>query len=141
MRWLNSQIRWIMLISGALTCTMFQAMIAPQSVLQRNFGQVLEGPVAGIVVRNWGALIGLVGLMLIYGAFTPAVRGLVLTIAAVSKVIFISLVLTVGPEFLNQGVRIAVVVDTVCVLLFALLLLPSGRRTSEFSASARAPNT
>ena len=36
----------------------------------------MSGPVAGIVVRNWGALIALVGATLTYGARKPAVRPL-----------------------------------------------------------------
>ena len=70
-----------MLISGALTCTMISAAIAPQRALRSTFGETLDGPVADIVVRNWGALIALVGGMLIYGAFNPPVRTLVLTVA------------------------------------------------------------
>lgn len=54
-----ANIRWIMLVSGALTCTMLYAAIAPQAALRSSFGETLEGPLAEIVVRNWGALIGL----------------------------------------------------------------------------------
>jgi hypothetical protein len=69
MNWLAKQIQWIMVVSGALTCTMFYAAVAPEAALQSNFGESLDGAAAQIVVRNWGALVGLVGLMLIYGAF------------------------------------------------------------------------
>ena len=69
MSWLAKRMKWLMLVSGVLTCTMIYAAIAPQAALRSNFGSVLEGPVAEIVVRNWGVLIALVGLMLIYGAF------------------------------------------------------------------------
>ena len=46
-----------------------------------NFGETIDGPLAKIVVRNWGALIGLVGLMLIYGAFSEANRRMALIVA------------------------------------------------------------
>jgi hypothetical protein len=59
MTWLVARMKWIMVVSGALTCTMFQAAIAPQAALEGMFGATLEGPVAEIVVRNWRALIGL----------------------------------------------------------------------------------
>ena len=52
-------------------------------------------------MRNWGALITLVGAMLIYGAFNPAMRPLVLTIAGLSKLIFIGLVLAYGRQYLG----------------------------------------
>jgi len=61
MKWIVARIKWIMLVSGALTCTMLYAAIAPQAALRATFGETLEGPPAEIVVRNWGALIGLVG--------------------------------------------------------------------------------
>src|SRR3954466_13798439 len=59
MRWILSNIRWIMIVSGALTTTMIYAAIAPEAALQSTFGESLHGPVADIVVRNWGALIAL----------------------------------------------------------------------------------
>ena len=62
---LHASIKWIMLVSGALTCTMIYAAIAPQAMLRSTFGESLEGPLAELVVRNWGALIFLVGAMLI----------------------------------------------------------------------------
>ncbi len=126
MRWIVGQIKWIMLISGALTCTMVYAALAPQAALASTFGETLEGQVAEIVVRNWGALIALVGAMLIYGAFDPPSRPLVATVAGTSKLIFIGLVLLHGRQFLGHQAGIAVVVDAVMVLLYALFLL--GRR-------------
>lgn len=82
-----------MLISGLLTCTMLMALISPQASIQSNFGQTIESNLSEIIVRNWGALIGLMGIMLIYGAFTESVRRFVLIIAGSSKVIFILLIL------------------------------------------------
>jgi cbb3-type cytochrome oxidase subunit 1 len=67
--WIVRYMRWIMLVSGVLTATMVQAAITPDSALQSNFGETVSGPLAHLVVRNWGALIALVGGMLIYGAF------------------------------------------------------------------------
>ena len=53
---------------------MFYAVVAPPAALMPTFGETLTGPVADIVVRNWGALITLIGAMLIYGAFDPRVE-------------------------------------------------------------------
>ena len=123
----TANIKWIMLVSGALTCTMVYAAIAPQAMLQSTFGETLEGPLAGLVVRNWGVLIFLVGAMLIYGAFTPAVRPLVLTVAAVSKLAFIGLVLSNGERYLGGQAGISIAVDGVMVALFVIHLLGSRR--------------
>src|SRR5690349_8458563 len=116
-------IKRIMLVSGALTFTMIYAAIAPEAALRSNFGEALAGPLAEIVVRNWGALIALVGAMLMYGAFQPRVRALVLAVAAVSKVLFIALVLTLGRQYLGRGVGAAVVIDAIMVVWFVSYLV------------------
>jgi len=103
MNWLMTKMKWVMLVSGVLTCTMVYAAVASQASLRSTFGESLEGPLAEIVVRNWGALIALVGAMLIYGAFHSPVRPLVLTVAGLSKVIFIGLVLTHGSQPRTTG--------------------------------------
>lgn len=124
---LAAYIKWIMLVSGAMTCTMVYAAIAPQAMLQRTFGEGVDGPLAELVVRNWGVLIFLVGVMLIYGSFTVAARPLVLIVAAASKVTFIALVLSNGDRYLRGQAGMSVVVDAVMVLLFVLYLFASPR--------------
>lgn len=111
--------KWVMLVCGLLTFTMIQAAFAPQAALRAMFGEGLGGPVAEIVVRSWGVLIALVGAMLVYGAFDVAARALVLTVAAVSKLAFIGLVLTIGRQFLGHQAGVAVAIDLVQVTLFA----------------------
>ena len=54
---INNNIKWIMLISGVLTFTMVFAAITPQLALSSMFGSSLEGPLAEVIVRNWGALL------------------------------------------------------------------------------------
>jgi len=123
MSWIVVNIHRIMIVSGVLTMTMIYAAIAPEAALRATFGESVEGPVAGVVVRNWGALIALVGAMLIYSARKPALRPLALTVAGASKVIFIALVLSQGGRFLGYQAGIAVVVDLVWVVVFAAYLL------------------
>ena len=123
MTWIIGNIRWIMLLSGALTATMVYAAISPEAALRSTFGETLNGPLAEIVVRNWGALIALVGVMLIYGAFDPPGRPLILTVAGVSKAVFIALVLSQGGRYLGQQAGIAVAIDSLMIALFAWYLL------------------
>ena len=118
MNWIIAKMKWIMLVSGVLTCTMLYAAIAPQAALRSTFGETLEGPLAEIVVRNWGALVALVGAMLIYGAFNPPGRPLILTVAGLSKLIFIGLVLAHGTRYLEHQVGLAIAIDLVMVALF-----------------------
>lgn len=126
MNWFIRNFKWVMFVPGLVALTMVQVAIAPQVGLRSTFGDSLEGPLAEIVVRNWEALIALVGAMLIYGTFRPHVRTLVLAVADLSKIIFISLILIYGTQYLGKAV-IAVVVDSVIVVLFVTYLVVSGR--------------
>jgi len=123
MSWVVAKIKWIMLVSGALTCTMVYAAVAPETALRSMFGETLEGPLAEIVVRNWGVLIALVGGMLIYGAFQPQARRLVLIVAGLSKLAFIGLVLAHGARYLGEQAGISIAIDLVMVLLFIAYLI------------------
>jgi len=114
--------KWVMFASGLLTCTVFYTAIAPTESLQSTFGASLDGALAQVLVRNWGVLVGLMGLMLIWGSFNEVVRRQSLVIAGTSKVAFIILVLTYGRQFLEHQVRTSIVVDSIMVLLFAIYL-------------------
>jgi hypothetical protein len=119
MFWITRHIKGIMLLSGALTCTMFVAALAPQAALDGQFGSSLQGPVAEVVVRSWGTLITLIGAMLIYGAYRPAQRTLVLVVAGSSKLVFVGLVLAQGSTLLQHQAALAVIADSLFVLLYA----------------------
>jgi hypothetical protein len=133
MDWITSKIKWIMLVSGALTFTMIYAAIAPDAALRSSFGDTLHGPVAGVVVRNWGVLIALVGVMLMYAAFHPPLQRFTVCIAGISKLAFIALVLSKGTLFLAHQAGIAVVFDSLMVLLYAWFLMAT--RSSKASAA------
>jgi hypothetical protein len=128
-------IRWIMLVSGSLTLTMIYAAIAPRAAMLTTFGESLDGPLAEIVVRNWGVLIALVGAVLIYGAFNPPVRRLVLVVAGISKIVFIALVLLYGRRYLaNAGV--AITVDSIMIVLFTAYLAGTRHPVAERTLTA-----
>lgn len=119
MNGLASRTKTIILVSGFLTGSMIYAALTPQAALMTSFGTSLEGPLAEVMVRNWGALIGLIGALLMYGAFFPTHRLLIMTVAGLSKLTFIILMLTVGRPYLGQPVGIFVAIDILTVLLFA----------------------
>lgn len=123
MNWIVKNMKLLMLVFGGLTCTTLYATIAPQAALRSTFGATLEGPVAEIIVRNWGALIGLVGVMLIYGAYNTSHRPLILAVAGLSKLIYIGLVLTYGRQYLGQQVGLAMVIDLIAVAIFFVYLI------------------
>ncbi len=123
MKYFIASFKWIMLAAGLLTCTMVVGLFAPDTLLNSNFGETISGNVANIIVRNWAALITLIGAMLIYGAFEPKVRRFALLIASISKIIFIILVLFFGKSYLGFDIGTAIIFDSVMVILFAAYLL------------------
>lgn len=134
MNW-NTAIKWIMLVSGVLTCTMLFAAVAPQAALRATFGDTLEGPLTEIVVRNWGVLIGLIGAMLIYGAFNPPARPLILIVAGISKLVFVSLLFTYGRQYLGKA-GLAAGIDLMWVVVYVAILMST--RTVRRSVTAPA---
>ncbi|MGB2751939.1 MAG: hypothetical protein WBC19_07760 [Pyrinomonadaceae bacterium] len=123
MNFFVSNFKWLMLISGLLTCSMFLGLFAPQSSLLSNFGETMSGSSANeIIVRNWGALIGLMGVMLVYGAFVEPVRKFALVIAGMSKTIFITLVLCYGKQYMSFGAGTAVIADAIMIVLYIAYL-------------------
>jgi hypothetical protein len=125
MRFFVEKFKWLMLVSGLLTVTMVVGLVAPRSSTLSNFGETLDGPLAEIIVRNWSALIFLMGVMLIYGALVEPVRKFALVIAGVSKLIFIALVFTYGKQYLGFGAGTAVFADSIMVVLYAAYLILS----------------
>ena len=122
MQIIQAKIKPIMLVTGFLTCTMAYAIFFPQAALTAMFGESLSGgALAQIVVRSWGALITLVGAMLIYGAYRPNLRPLILTVAGLSKLIYVTLLLVYGSAYLPMIIT-PVVVDSVAIILFAICL-------------------
>jgi len=118
MNLLSKNIKWIMLVSGLLTCTMLQAVFAPEAAVENLFGESLQGPLANMIVRSWGVLITLIGLMLIYGAFNSKNRKFVAVIAASSKVAYVILVIYLGNPYLNKAAFVVGFDSMVSITLF-----------------------
>lgn len=121
MEFIVSQFKWIMLAAGLLTMTMLHAAVAPRAAFRMLFGDEPEGPLALLLARNWGVLIG---AMLLWGALQPEQRPMVLMVAGASKLAFIGLVLSHPPY--RRKAMVALIFDGVMVALFAAYLLATG---------------
>ena len=115
-----AQFKWIMLVGGLITMTMLQAAIAPRAAFRMMFGVEPADPLALLLARNWGVLIFLTGAMLVWGAFHPEARPLVLVVAGTSKLAFIGLVLSHPPY--RAKALVPLIVDGLLVALFAAYL-------------------
>ncbi len=114
--------KWVMLVSGVLTCTMLYAAITPAASLKQTFGESIEGPLAEMLTRNWGVCVFLIGVMLIWGAFSMPVRKMTLVVAGASKVAFVALVLSLGGKYLSAAM-VPVVLDSAMVGYYAVYLI------------------
>lgn len=119
---LNKIFAGVMVISGLLTLTMLEAAITPGAAIQRMFQETPSGAFETVIAPNWGILIGLMGALLIYGAWHAPSRKLALVVAGASKVAFITLILMQGARYL-PGLQTAVIVDSVMVALFAAYIV------------------
>ena len=115
-------IKWLMLIPGIVTCSMIYNTIDPQAGLMQTFGTGMEHPLAEVVVRSWGFLIALVGALMMYGAYKPPSRNLILVIAVVSKLAFILLNLIYGQAYIGTSI-VAIAFDSVLIVLYSTYLL------------------
>jgi hypothetical protein len=129
MKIIQEKIKPIMLLTGFLTCTMAYAIFFPQAALTALFGESLSGgALAQIVVRSWGTLITLVGAMLVYGAFRPNQRPLILTVAGLSKLVYVTLLILYGSAYFPL-ILTPVVVDSIAIILFAVCLAGTAKLT------------
>lgn len=119
---LNKVFAGIMVVSGLLTLTMLYAAVAPGPALQTYFGETVENQAVSIVVANWGVLIGLMGALLLYGAFHAPSRKLALIVAGASKIAFVGLILMAGDRYLGT-LGTAVIIDSVMIVLFAAYVI------------------
>jgi uncharacterized membrane protein YozB (DUF420 family) len=119
---ITSNIKWILIIAGALTATMAYAAIAPQGAMMSSFGATLEGPLANIIVRSWGLMVTLIGAMLILSAFRPKYRRLVMSAAAIGKLFLVALIVIEGGAIMTAALPV-VIFDGLVVLIFAAYVL------------------
>ncbi|WP_347505305.1 hypothetical protein [Pseudomonas anguilliseptica] len=114
--------KWLMLVSGVLTASMLYGLFAPQAAPESMFGASFTGQLESIVIRSWSALVGLMGVILIYGALSEKHRAFCAAIAATSKAIFVTLVLVYGQAFLGKAAA-AIIMDGVVIAATLIYLL------------------
>ena len=83
---IGAHIEIILVITGALTAVALLQFIAPIFTLRMIYGEAPKDLASLALARHWGLLIFLVGALLIYGAFHPAVRDPAVVIAAIEKI-------------------------------------------------------
>jgi hypothetical protein len=85
---IGTHIEIILIVTGATTAMALTQFIAPTSVSRIIYGAAPTEVVGIALVRHWGLLVFLIGVLLIYAALHPAVREPVTIVAAVEKIGF-----------------------------------------------------
>ena len=85
---IGAHIEIILIVTGATTAMALAQFIAPASISRLIYGAVPTEVVGIALIRHWGLLVFLVGILLIYAAFHPALRAPVTVVAAVEKTAF-----------------------------------------------------
>jgi len=119
-----------MVVTGLLTCTMLEAVFDPEMAVGNLFGEQLQGPLANMIVRSWGVLITLTGLMLIYGAFNITNRKFAAAIAAAGKIVYVGLVISLGNPYLSNA-ALVVGFDTVVAIILFIYVFTSRNQTKS----------
>ena len=118
MNWVVAKIRWVMLVTGALTCAMLYMAVKPDDAVEFLFDRTLGSSLDELFVRGWASLGGLVGALTIYGAFAPQARTVAMLVSSVSKLTFLGLMIAYGQEYLGEKVSFVLGLDVVMVALF-----------------------
>ncbi|MDW3098229.1 MAG: hypothetical protein R8J41_09045 [Alphaproteobacteria bacterium] len=121
MAFIADNIFWILLVSGVITSSMLVAVVAPRLVFQQFFGTILDGPLGNAIMRNWGLVIGMSGLLLIYAAYDETVRIPIMLFSIVGKVFFSMQVFAAGSTL--KAARGGAIIDLVIGLVFCAYLI------------------
>jgi hypothetical protein len=120
---LKSSIEWILIISGLVTAGAgVIALLFPHFQLRSTYGVENPASIAVFFVRHWGVLIFVVGCLIIYSAYAPAIRVPVLIAAAVEK-FALGLLVFLGPVRRTSGMTTSAVVDSVFAILYVVYLV------------------
>ncbi|GAA6155988.1 hypothetical protein NBRC116588_14610 [Pyruvatibacter sp. HU-CL02332] len=121
MAFITDNIFWILLVSGVITSSMLAAAVAPRLVFRQFFGTILDGPLGNAIMRNWGLVIGMSGLLLIYAAYDETVRTPIMLFSIVGKLFFSVQVFAAGSTL--KAARGGAIIDLVIGLVFCAYLI------------------
>jgi hypothetical protein len=123
MSWIVTNIDWILLVGGALTCTMVIPMIAPRLAFKAMFGEVADGALGLLLMRHWGQMIFATGLLLIYSSFYEESRMPILAFASFTKLTFVVLAFSNRTRYKGKPAIFIALGDLTMVLLFVWYLI------------------
>jgi hypothetical protein len=119
---LATQIEWILLITGLATAGAVAFSVVPVPVMRLVFGQSPSDALSLLIIRHWGLLVGLVGVLLIYAAHHAEVRAATLTVAIVEKVAIVLGLLT-SPFRRRRAVLVMALADAGMAAVYLIYVI------------------
>ncbi len=119
---LASSIAWILVASGVTTAAAgFAAFSLPRPLLGLAFGVENADDATMFFVRHWGVLIFVIGGLIAYGAYAPAIRAAALTAAAIEKFAVVALIFF-GPLKRTGIMTLIAAIDGLFAILYVAYL-------------------
>lgn len=114
-------IETILLVTGVITCLVIVGFLAPGVVLKHLFGEDRPSASVLLLVRHWSLVIFLVGTLLVYAAYDPAVRSAAIAVATVEK--FAIGALVVASPARNRRLGLVAGGDAIMALIYLIYCL------------------
>ena len=119
---IGTHIEIILIVTGATTAMALAQFIALASISRLIYGAVPTEVVGIALIRHWGLLVFLVGILLIYAAFHPEVREPVTVVAGAEKIAFSLIIFSTSLRRFPIAAAIAVG-DILIPLVYVLFLV------------------
>ncbi|MBS2021844.1 MAG: hypothetical protein JST92_05500 [Deltaproteobacteria bacterium] len=116
-------VRWILLVTGVITCAPILQFVAPKLAMKLMYKLELTEPAGAWFARHWGLCAFVVGLLILYSTAHPQVMRPALGIALIEKAGLALTLLLAWNQPWAKGLRGAALFDTVCSVLYTLILL------------------
>jgi hypothetical protein len=119
---MSSHLHALLLVVGVYTLFALPQFFVPRLFLSKvTLGAETSDPLTLLLARHWALLAALVGALLVYAAYHPAIQRPAMAMAAVEKLAFAGLILFGDWKRTATGTRTAVV-DAVMGLVLVVCL-------------------
>jgi hypothetical protein len=118
---ISAHIDWILIVTGLITASVLPMVAMPRLMMRFLFDEEPQGPLALLMARHWGLVVGSLGLLMIRAAFVPELRVPVVIVAMVEKAVISVWLLATTLRGRGRATSVALG-DLVTALIFALYL-------------------
>jgi hypothetical protein len=122
----EKNIKAILIVTGLITMVPVIQFFAPEWMLQQQ-GLAVSDDAGRLFARHWGLVVFCIGALLVYAAKDPVANRPIIAAGLLQKLGLVALLLVNWSNPALQGLHAVAVFDAVCVFLYAVYLLGSGK--------------